>query len=64
MKKILLFLLIAVLTSCSTIKHVYGVVEDGVIVNNDYYYKVWTGDKYYTVISDSLYQIGSKIRVK
>ena len=65
MKKLLLTLVV-VLSGCTTVNqiHTYGTVESGVILDNHYHYKVWTGKKYYTVISDSLYQVGDKIRVK
>ena len=65
MKK-LLFLAVALLVGCTTINqlHTYGVVESGVKVNGHYQYKVWSGSKYYTVISDSVYMKGSRIKIK
>ena len=66
MKKLLYALVTVVLTGCTTVNqiHTYGTVESGVILDNHYHYKVWTGKKYYTVISDGLYQAGDRIKIK
>ena len=62
--------LMLLMTSCvtPTINQVetYGTVEDIVRIHKHYHVKVWcdTKEKYYTVITDKLYQIGDTIKIK
>jgi hypothetical protein len=67
MKKLLFVFTVAVLmVSCSTVNQVptYGAVEDIIAIDGHYQLKVWSGSKYYTVITDKPYQINEIIRIK